>query len=114
MAFQEGRRGKEHVVAGGNGALLGGEDGAVGIAVGTTLGSLATWYLVAKGIDLRAFLPESLEFGGVVFDPILRAAWDWPWMARIAGYVAVLALVASLYPAAKAVRVVPAEVMRAR
>ena len=43
---------------------------------GCVLGALATWYLVEVGIDLKDFLPETLEFGGVVFDPVLRAAWD--------------------------------------
>jgi len=86
--------------------------GVVAVLFGTLLGSLATWYLVAVGIDLRAFIPESLEFGGVVFDPVLRAAWDLAWMARISFYVVGLALLASLYPAVKAGRIRPAEAMR--
>jgi len=86
--------------------------GVVAMALGTLLGSLATWYLVAVGIDLRAFIPETLEFGGVVFDPVLRAAWDVGWMGRIALYVVGLALSASLYPAVKAGRTRPAEAMR--
>jgi ABC-type lipoprotein release transport system permease subunit len=86
--------------------------GAAAMALGSILGSLATWYLVEVGIDLRAFVPESLEFGGVVFDPILRAAWDLAWMTRIALYVVVLVLLASLYPAVKAGRTRPAEAMR--
>jgi ABC-type lipoprotein release transport system permease subunit len=86
--------------------------GAAAMALGCVLGSLATWYLVDVGIDLRAFVPETLEFGGVVFDPILRAAWDLAWMAQIALYVVALVLLASLYPAVKAGRTRPAEAMR--
>jgi len=86
--------------------------GVVAMLLGTLLGALATWYLVEVGIDLRAFIPETLEFGGVVFDPVLRAAWDLAWMARIALYVIGLALLASLYPAIKAGRIRPAEAMR--
>lgn len=86
--------------------------GAGALILGTLLGSLATWYLVAHGIDLRAFLPQGLEYGGVVFDPILRATWDLAWMAKIALYVVALSLLASLYPAVKAGRVQPAEAMR--
>jgi ABC-type lipoprotein release transport system permease subunit len=86
--------------------------GAVAAAVGCLLGSLATWYLVEVGIDLKSFIPETLEFGGVVFDPVLRATWDLAWMARIAGYVVGLTLLAALYPAIKAGRVTPAEAMR--
>lgn len=86
--------------------------GVIALVLGTLLGSLLTWYLVDVGIDLRRFVPEGLEFGGVVFDPILRAIWDWPWMGRIALYVVGLCLLASLYPAAKVARIAPAEAMR--
>lgn len=86
--------------------------GGAGLLAGTPLGSLLTWYLVEHGIDLRTWLPDSLEFGGVVFDPIMRAAWDLAWMARIALYVFGLSLLAALYPALKAGRSTPAAVMR--
>jgi ABC-type lipoprotein release transport system permease subunit len=89
-------------------ALLGGAS----MAVGSLLGALATWYLAAVGIDLRRFLSGSLEFGGVVFEPVLRAGWDLAWMAGIALFVLLLCLLASLYPAVKAGRVPPAEAMR--
>jgi ABC-type lipoprotein release transport system permease subunit len=86
--------------------------GSVAAVVGCLLGSLATWYLVVVGIDLQSFIPETLEFGGVVFDPVLRATWDLPWMGKIALYVVGLTLLAALYPAVKAGRVTPAEAMR--
>jgi len=86
--------------------------GTVAAMVGCLLGALATWYLVEVGIDLKSFIPETLEFGGVVFDPVLRATWDLAWMARIAAYVVGLTLLAALYPAIKAGRVTPAEAMR--
>jgi len=86
--------------------------GLAAMFFGTLLGALATWYLVTVGIDLRTLMPESLEFGGVVFDPVLRASWDLPWMGRIALYVVGLCLAASLYPAHKAGQTEPAEAMR--
>ena len=55
---------------------------------------------------------RSLEFGGVVFDPVMRAAWDIPWMLQMAFYVFGLSLVAALYPARKAGRISPARAMR--
>lgn len=86
--------------------------GLIAAVVGCLLGALATWYLIEVGIDLQRFIPETLEFGGVVFDPVLRAAWDLGWMARIALYVVALTLVAALYPAVKAGRITPVEAMR--
>ena len=70
------------------------------------------WYLATVGINLETFLPETLEFGGVVFEPVLRATWDIAWMARIALYVVGLTLLAALYPAIKAGRITPVEGMR--
>jgi len=86
--------------------------GSVSMVLGTLLGCGSTWYLVSQGIDLRKMVPESLEFGGVVFDPIMRAAWDIPWMLQMGMYVVVLCLLASIYPAIKAARIAPAEAMR--
>lgn len=86
--------------------------GLIAAVCGSLLGSLATWYLVTVGIDLAAFVPDTLEFGGVVFDPIMRASWNLGWMMRIATYVVGLTLLAALYPAIKAGRITPVEGMR--
>ena len=86
--------------------------GLLAAAIGTVLGSLATWYLVTVGVDLADLVPETLEFGGVVFDPVMRASWDPAWMFRIAVYVVCLTLLAAAYPAIKAGRTTPVEGMR--
>lgn len=86
--------------------------GSVGLLLGTLFGSLATWYLVAKGIDLRHWIDSELEFGGVVFEPVLRAVWDPLWMLQIGLYVVLLCVAAVLYPAYRAGRIVPAVAMR--
>ena len=86
--------------------------GLFAAAIGSLFGSLATWYLVSVGINLATFVPETLEFGGVVFDPIMRASWNPGWMLQIAFYVVGLTLLAALYPAIKAGRITPVEGMR--
>jgi len=86
--------------------------GIISAIVGCLLGALATWYLVEVGIDLQTFIPETLEFGGVVFDPVLRAAWDLVWMARITLFIVAMTVLAALYPAIKAGRIMPVEAMR--
>ncbi|PLX86840.1 MAG: ABC transporter permease, partial [Desulfuromonas sp.] len=80
--------------------------------IGTVLGSLATWYLVSVGIDLQKLVPETLEFGGVVFDPIIRASWNPGRMLGISFFVISLTLLAALYPAIKAGRITPVEGMQ--
>lgn len=86
--------------------------GVVSMLLGSILGSLLTWYLQSVGIDLRDFMQGNLEFGGVVFDPIMRAAWDYSYMLQMAGFMLLLSLVAAIYPALKAGRIVPAEALR--
>lgn len=86
--------------------------GAVGMVVGCLLGSGATWLLIEYGLDLRWFISGELEFGGVVFDPILRARWDWPWMGLMGILLIFICLLASLYPARKASSIEPARAMR--
>lgn len=86
--------------------------GTLGLFLGTTLGSLATWYLVEKGIDLRRWIDSELEFGGVVFNPVMRANWDPLWMLQIGLYVILLCFISSFYPAYRAGRIVPAVSMR--
>lgn len=86
--------------------------GVIGMLVGSLCGSLATWYLRVVGLDLRYFVSSSLEFGGVVFDPIMRADWDLRWMVKMAFYVCGLALLAAWYPARKAGKISPAVAMR--
>ncbi|WP_029910584.1 ABC transporter permease [Pelobacter seleniigenes] len=86
--------------------------GVISMLFGSILGSLATWYLQDVGIDMRSFIDQSLEFGGVVFDPVLRAQWDLTWMFQVAVYLLFLTLGAALYPAIKAGRINPVDAMR--
>lgn len=86
--------------------------GLVAMLLGSLLGGLLTWYLHSVGLDLRDFIDGNLEYGGVVFDPIMRATFDWLYMLKMAIYMLLLALVAAIYPAVKAGRILPAEALR--
>ncbi|MGE4544740.1 MAG: ABC transporter permease [Pedobacter sp.] len=86
--------------------------GVISVLAGSLLGSLLSWYLVVHGIDLRQLMPENMEFGGVIFDPVIRAKWDILWMIKISIYLMLIAIAASLYPAIKAARLAPATAMR--
>ena len=86
--------------------------GLLGMLFGSGCGALLTWYLQAVGIDLRDFMQGQLEYGGVIFDPIMRASWDLPYMLQITCFMLLLSLVAAIYPAIKAGRILPAEALR--
>jgi ABC-type lipoprotein release transport system permease subunit len=80
--------------------------------LGLGLGLLWSWRLVVKGWDLTGLFGEGFEFTGFAFENVLRAA-IWPeGMLRCAGIMLAISGLAALYPAVKAARLKPVEVMR--
>ena len=80
--------------------------------LGFGLGLLWSWRLVVKGWDLTGLFGEGFEFTGFAFENVLRAA-IWPeGMLRCAVIMLVISGLAALYPAVKAARLKPVEVMR--
>lgn len=76
--------------------------------VGGTCLSLYTWHY---GLDLSSmFGPQ--EVAGMLFEPVIRSAWEWQWMTGLTLAMLILVIVASLYPTNKALRLGPAEAMR--
>lgn len=85
---------------------------AVGLAAGLALGALGMTYLVRHGWDVTRWT-EGVTVAGVLFDPVMRAAWDWPGTARIAATLAVISVLAGLLPALRAARMKPVEALAA-
>ena len=85
---------------------------AVGGAVGVAIGSLGGVWLEVHGLDLgdaMARMPSTMPVNRV-----LRADWT-PWVAELAFALGlVMALVGSVTPSLRAVRVQPVEAMRSR
>jgi ABC-type lipoprotein release transport system permease subunit len=80
--------------------------------LGISLGLLWSWRLVVKGWDLTGLFGEGFEFTGFAFENVLRAA-IWPeGMLQCAAIMLVISGLAALYPAVKAARLKPVEVMR--
>ena len=61
---------------------------------------------------MTMFLGEGQEFAGVMIEPILYSGWDLPRTAAVIAIMSLLALVASIYPTFRALRIRPAEAMR--
>lgn len=83
----------------------------VSLALGSTIGLPAVWYLQIYGLDLRSVMGE-LSMAGVVIDPIWYGQHDFPSYVRAALGLAAVAVVSALYPALRAARFRPVEAMR--
>lgn len=85
--------------------------GALGSALGLAGALLLGLYTSTVGIDLTP-LYKDLDMGGVAFDPVIRTGWDWPLMLWLFLGMLVLSVLASLYPARRALKVRPADAIR--
>jgi putative ABC transport system permease protein len=80
--------------------------------LGLGLGLLWSWRLAVKGWDLTGLFGEGFEYTGFAIENVLRAAL-WPeGMLRCMGIMLIISVLAGLYPAVKAARLKPVEVMR--
>ncbi len=80
--------------------------------LGLGLGSLWSWRLMVKGWDLTGLFGEGFEYTGFAFENVLRAA-IWPGgIFRCMAIMLIISGLAGLYPAVKAARLKPVEVMR--
>lgn len=85
--------------------------GLAGSLLGTAGAVLVGLYTSTAGIDLSAAYKD-LDMGGVAFDPVIRTGWDWPLMLGLTVGMVVLSVVASLYPARRALSIRPADAIR--
>ena len=84
-----------------------------GVIVGLALSIAAGLYTSTHGIDFSGIMGEGeQEFGGTLFEPIMYSIWDVRGMILLAVGMVVVALLASLYPAHRAMKVRPADAMR--
>lgn len=83
----------------------------VGIGVGMALASLVNWYLATVGLDLSGVMGNT-EVGGTLVEPVMRSIWDVPKMAGTVLAMFLIAVVASLYPAYRALKIRPSDAMR--
>jgi len=81
-------------------------------AAGLVLGALLDWYLVVYGLDFSGAGEEGITFSGMAFDPVFKG------LVRLDGILVTLAAVfavsilASLWPAFRAARLLPVEAIR--
>ncbi|MFW5754285.1 MAG: ABC transporter permease [Marinilabiliaceae bacterium] len=83
---------------------------STGGLLGIFLGMLAVWRLGITGIDLSVWSTGLTEMG---FSPIVYPEWDAALVLNIALLVVLTGILASLYPALKALKLKPSEAVRA-
>ena len=83
---------------------------STGGLLGILLGMLTVWRLGTTGIDLSVWSTGLTEMG---FSPIIYPEWDAALVLTIALLVVLTGILASLYPAYKALKLKPSEAVRA-
>lgn len=81
--------------------------GLLGLMVGWLSGSIATYYLIVHGFDFSFIMGDGQEFGGVFFEPIIRASWNFPEMIFLSLFLLLVCISAAFYPAWQAGRIDP-------
>ncbi|MEA3222069.1 MAG: FtsX-like permease family protein [Thermodesulfobacteriota bacterium] len=84
----------------------------VGLLVSSVLSVPVYWYLHKYGIDISVWLGEDQVYGGVLFDPLMKAEFYLDHAILIFSGVFILILAAGLYPAFLAARTRPVETIK--
>jgi ABC-type lipoprotein release transport system permease subunit len=83
----------------------------VGAFSGLILGLAASFYFAEVGLDISGYLSEQ-GMGGTLIEPVLYGGYDPLGMAVFCGGMIVIAILASIYPTHRVLKVRPSEAMR--
>jgi len=84
----------------------------ISIVIGTTLGILSSLYLEKNGIDMSSYMPDGFDYGGVIFEPVWYGYLDSESIIISIVLTLIIAMLASLIPSWKTVKMKPIEAMR--
>lgn len=92
----------------GEGVLLTFVSGVAGMLLGFTV----TWIFFRNGLDYSALLQGDFSFGGVILEPVIVPIFRTTQVWRSIAWILVIGMLASLYPAVRALRIDVAEAMK--
>ena len=84
----------------------------VSAVVGSAAGALAASYFEDHGIDFSEPMPDGYDWGGIVFEPVMRGYFEPQHLIVSSLLMVTIALFASVIPSWRTVRMKPAEVLR--
>ena len=84
----------------------------VSAVVGSIAGTFLARYFEEHGIDFSASMPDGYDWGGIVFEPIMRGYLEPQHLVNSSLLMIGIALLASIIPSWRTVRLKPAEVLR--
>lgn len=86
--------------------------GLGGTALGVACGLIASWPIVAWGVDYTSFVGETLEMEGLVMSAVMKGAWDPTRLSNYALAAVAMTVLSAVYPALHLMRLQPVDAMR--
>ncbi len=84
----------------------------VSAVAGSVVGVIAASYFEEHGIDFTASMPDGYDWGGIIFEPVLKGYFEPQQLVSSSLLMITIAMLASIVPSWRTVRLKPAEVLR--
>ncbi|MDH5302209.1 MAG: FtsX-like permease family protein [Gammaproteobacteria bacterium] len=85
---------------------------SIATLVGVVIGSGLATYLQTHGIDFSSSMPDGYDWGGMVFEPVMRGHLEFSQVVIASVLMLVIAMLSSLLPVWRAIRLKPAQDIR--
>ena len=84
----------------------------VSAVAGSIVGTFVAIYFEEHGIDFSASMPDGYDWNGIAFEPIMRGYFEPQHLLTSSLLMITIALIASIIPSWRTIRLKPAEVLR--
>jgi len=84
----------------------------ISAVIGSIAGTFVARYFEQYGIDFSGSMPDGYDWGGIVFEPVMRGHFEPQHLLSSSLLMITIAMLASLIPSWRTVRMKPAEVLR--